>query len=258
MLKINNLKVALGKKNILDNISFTDSSNIIGITGNNGVGKSTLLKAILGSIKYSGDIYYNNKDIRSYSHRNLANVISYMPQSISFSNSSLNVEQFLILSRFPHTIFRKIKADNLLNFICEYFNVSNLRKQTIATLSGGEVKRVLFASAIFQEAKLLLLDEPTSGLDIFNAKKTILSILEPDLKHLIPNTVVIVSHDLSLLNSICSSLYVLTDNDLIHLGNPVEIEIAKVFSSIFNCKIEHYIGQDTGESLFIPNFLNVN
>ncbi len=164
LLSLNSISVRSAKKTLLDSISFElRASEMLFILGNNGAGKSSLLKAILGIVSSSGDIKISGRNINLLSRREIASLIGYVPQGAELS-VPYSVRQFVELSQFSLNLSRKERVTNASNAIllagCELFADRLLRE-----LSGGERQRVLIAGALAQKPKILLIDEPTTYLD---------------------------------------------------------------------------------------------
>ena len=141
---------------------------ICGIMGPNGVGKSTLLKAVLDlGVDSSGSLEICGSDSRELSRMERARLVAYVPQESAPAFGLTSLESVL-LGRHPHR--RGWAGDSPRDMeVARRAMVSTetwlLRDRVFGTLSGGERRRVLIASALAQEPRLLLLDEPGASLD---------------------------------------------------------------------------------------------
>ena len=127
-------------------------------------GKSTLLKAILGELKHTGEIEF--QDIREKSYRDLK--IGYVPQHINVEkHMPTTVYDFMaaMISNRPIWLKKDKNIEKKLKEHLEIFEASKLIDKSIGDLSGGELQRVLLAVATMDEPNLLILDEPVSGID---------------------------------------------------------------------------------------------
>ena len=127
-------------------------------------GKSTLLKAILGEVKHTGIIEF--QDVREEEFKDLK--IGYVPQQINVEkHMPTTVYDFMaaIISNRPIWLKKDKNIERKLREHLEIFEASKLIDKSIGDLSGGELQRVLLAVATIDEPNLLILDEPVSGID---------------------------------------------------------------------------------------------
>ena len=171
MMEICNLYASYSKgKDVLNDLSLSlNSSQIVVLLGENGVGKTTLFRCILGQVKpKSGTILLNGKSIASMKRNDVAKAIAYVPQQIELP--SLSVYDCVLLGRLPHFGLAPRKLDH--EIVRETLNELGLEEwceRNANELSGGEKQRVVIARAIAQEPSLILFDEPTSNLDLANS-----------------------------------------------------------------------------------------
>lgn len=190
VLKVNNLSVGYDK--VLNTSSFElIKKERLGIIGENGTGKSTILKTIMGIIpKLNGDIEFGSNV-----------TIGYFDQEQKTLNEGLTIyEEFK--SKFPEMNDFEIRK-SLASFL--FYN-EDLDKK-IEVLSGGEKVRLELCEVIIKKPNLLILDEPTNHLDILSKVR-----LEEILKDY-PGTILFVSHDRMFINNIANVLLVLKNKE---------------------------------------------
>ena len=164
VLKINNISAGYGSTTVINSFSFAiNQGEILLITGRNGVGKSTLLKSIMGVIPIkSGNLFFQDEDIsiKSSSDRSMLG-ISYVPQGREIF-SSLSVEENILL---PILVRNKINLKIKLNEIYKLFPILEEKKNNAgSSLSGGQQQQLAIARALVSDPKVILLDEPSEGI----------------------------------------------------------------------------------------------
>lgn len=193
ILKVKNIDISVGevtnRKTLVNDISFeVRRGEKIGIIGDNGIGKSTLLKIIQGLLPHEGKIHWNT-NIK----------ISYFEQESTNLNRELTVMEELH-SRYPS--LTDLEVRNLLAQV--RFTGENVFKET-GVISGGERAKLCFAIMMQEHGNVLILDEPTNHLDL-SSKEAIETALEE-----YTGTIIFVSHDRYLLSKIADRLIELTD-----------------------------------------------
>ena len=175
------------------------SGEFITILGPNGSGKSTLLNLILGDlVPYRGEIFFNDKPYSSYSRKEIAKRVSFVPQKY-YSVYPFSVYEIVAMGRTPYlNLLGFEKEDDLIkiNNALELVGISHRKNKSINSISGGEAQRAFIARAIAQEPELILLDEPNAHLDLEH-QLSIFNLLKKlnDEEQL---TIIMVSHDLNL------------------------------------------------------------
>ncbi len=248
MLEVKNVNVSLGKT-ILSDISFKiNDGDFLLILGPNGAGKTTLLKSITGIYDYQGTILIDGFNTKKLKRKELARLISYQPQREDFP-LPLSVRDILISGRFPYkTLFHAYNRKDtvILNRVSDKFMLSNLLERDINTLSGGERKRVLIASAYVQDVKTFMFDEPLSSLDPKESLNIIkvLGELKSEGK-----TVIIVTHNISPFFRIKTKIVAIKNGKIVTAGDTENISslLFKTFSINFK-SITHSKGD-----IFIPD-----
>ena len=189
-------------KYILKNISFTIKQNEkIAIIGEIGSGKSTIGKLLIRLFDHDeGSIKLNTTNIRNISIENLRSVITYIPQhpklfnrtllnNITYGNEKVTEKEIIdIINNIKIESVKKIFLEKLNKSVGKYGN----------NLSGGQRQIVWLIRAMLQNSKVIILDEPTSSLDETN-KKIVIEFIKKIAQN---KTLIIITHDLSLLESV--------------------------------------------------------
>lgn len=233
ILSVNNLSAGYGKKEIINDISFTvNKGELVGIIGKNGSGKTTLLKALCSLIPYKGDCVLLDKSVKKYSFKELAAACSYIPQrsGITIDISALDVvmmgfNPYLKLLQYPDKNMKKSAITAL-----EEIGLSDKAYENYQTLSEGQKQLCILARTTVQNSKLLLLDEPESALD-FSGRYKMLSMIKSLIKS--RNTCAIVSlHDPQLALNTCSRLLVLNEKNIVNTIYPERDSISEIENKI--------------------------
>ena len=171
-VEVKNLSFSYGNRSVLHDISFTvKEGEFLSILGPNGVGKSTLFRCVLGLLSgYTGQVLVDGVDTRSFSVREAAKHIAYIPQS-SHPIFNYSVSDIVLMGRTSglSTFRSPRKADtDICHWAMEKVGITRLQDRCFHRLSGGEQQLVLIARALVQKAPILMLDEPTANLDFGN------------------------------------------------------------------------------------------
>lgn len=193
-------------------------SKITGIMGRSGVGKTTLAKILSGFIPYEGNIKIEGKELREVLIREKQNY--YRRVQYLFQNSllSFNPNQTILKSlEEPLRFMRKIKSKTeRIRLIQELFTSLDLDFDWLEKyphqLSGGQCQRCAIARAIFTQPDCLICDEITSSLDDANQEKVV-QVLQK-VQEETNMTIIFISHNQSLIESICSAVIVLKEGQL--------------------------------------------
>lgn len=148
-----------------------EEGHILSVLGPNGIGKTTLLKCMIGLMSWSrGRSLLAGKDIRTLKSKEIWNMISYIPQTHGFSFSYTGLEMVMLgrsshLGLFSQPGHREIE---MAEAMMEKVGITRLADKDCNSMSGGELQMVLIARALINEPKLIILDEPETGLDFHN------------------------------------------------------------------------------------------
>ena len=157
---------------ILKNISFcVESRQVLAVLGPNGVGKTTLLRSMMGMLPWtSGGSFLDGENIRDMTPGRLWREMAYVPQAKSFPFAFM-VEEMILLGRSSRigTFGTPEKADReRCERAMEELGIAHMRRKLCNQISGGELQMVLIARALAAEPQVLILDEPESNLDFKN------------------------------------------------------------------------------------------
>lgn len=240
MLKVENLNFHYksGPK-VLDAVNFTlESFRFLAILGNNGAGKSTMLKCfnkIL--IPDSGRILMDEEDLTKMSVREIAKRVAFVAQTIP--STQLTVHDIVMLGRKPYMKWGFTEEDHeIVHEAMDRLEISHMRGRLLCQLSGGERQKVMLARALAQHPKILLLDEPTSSLDIQNQFQ-VLQLVKDICKEK-GITAIMVIHDLNLSLRFCDRYLLLSHGKVYRIGGQEILdrealkEVYKVDASVHN------------------------
>lgn len=188
---IQDLSVTANGRKLLSGVSLkVEPGQCVAIIGANGAGKSTLLKAALGLIPFEGEVLLDGTSISELSRAALAQKVAFVPQR-TFFPFPFTVSEFISMSNF---FCRTTSKSDILGRLAEV-KAERLVDRRLHELSGGELQKVLLASAIAQKPNYLLLDEPSTYLDPVQTQE-----LEVLLHSLISDRklgVCVVTHDIA-------------------------------------------------------------
>ncbi len=170
MIKIEGLSVKIGKKKIVDNVSFElKEHDIFIVMGPNGAGKTTLFKAIMGTVPHSGKVFLDKTDIKTINKKELAKSIGVLTQKHQPSYSH-TVYDVVSLGRYAYQkgIFSRLEKEDktIIDESLKLTGTYSIKNQSVLTLSGGELQRTFLAQLFAQNPSILILDEPTNNLDL--------------------------------------------------------------------------------------------
>ena len=186
MLLVNNLKFERSEKVIFENIHIAASSGkIVFVKGNNGTGKTTLLKTLVNILKPSeGDIFWMGKKIKN----NIFNFYSETTLIMDNPTSSLEMTVIENINFWKQITLSQIKYEEIFNLL-EMLRIDQYLKKQTMYLSLGEIKKLELTRLILEQKKLWILDEPYIGLD----KNSIGIINETFIDHVSNNGIIIFS-----------------------------------------------------------------
>ncbi|MDR7855229.1 ATP-binding cassette domain-containing protein [Tissierella sp.] len=184
---------------------------IYGIVGETGSGKSTILRLMNGFIEPDdGNIYLMDEELDKKTKHKLVKDTSMIFQGFNLLNNLNVLDNVLLPSKLRKGNKKDYieKARELLYFV----GLTNFEQSYIGTLSGGEKQRVAIARTLMTNPKLIFCDEPTSALDE-KMSYEILKLLR-DVNEKFGTTIVIVSHDISVIKALCNRVAIIEKGGL--------------------------------------------
>jgi zinc transport system ATP-binding protein len=237
LVTIRNLWVELGDHKVLRGLSAELASHqITALVGLNGSGKTTLLRALLKEIPYTGEIHFHCG--HDHSKPNPQHV-GYVPQKLRIeANLPMTVRDLLGVAMQRRPIFLSFRSSStrLMSHMLHAVGADpSLLDKPIEKISGGEQQRVLLALAMEPEPELLLLDEPAAGVDVKGQEQfyDVIGRLNRERG----TTVLLVSHDLSMVSKHVHYVMCLKDGQIHCQGTPHDIMNPATLQAIFG--LEH-------------------
>ena len=218
MIEVRNLTKVYGKKKAVDDLSFTiEDGEIFGFLGPNGAGKSTTMNIITGCLSATeGTVVIDGNDIFEEAYKAKKNV-GYLPEQPPLY-MDMTVEEYL---RFVAEA-KKVKKDKLpeeVDRVMKKSSILDVHNRLIKTLSKGYKQRVGIAQALIGNPKVIILDEPTVGLD----PRPILEIRDLIRNLGKEHTVILSSHILQEVNSVCDKIMIIAHGKLKVCATPEEL-----------------------------------
>lgn len=238
-IEVTNLSFCYGKRQILDNISFTAEKNqLLSVLGPNGVGKSTMFRCILGLLNgYRGQVRINGLDIKDLAIKEMARSIAYIPQSHypSFNYSVFDMVLMGTSIQVSAVSSPGRKQIALVEKALARLGIDYLKNRGYTQISGGEQQLVLIARALVQEAKVLILDEPTANLDFGNQVRVL-----REIKSLAKEgyTIVQSTHNPDQTFLFSDKILAIKDGKVLACGSPAEVFTRSLIQSLYGIEVE--------------------
>ncbi len=232
LVSLRDLRVLRGGRPVLDGVTADIArGRVTALIGLNGSGKSTLLRTLVGEFPHRGEIQYRCGHDHS---RPRPEYVGYVPQRLAIdSRLPLTVRDLMALTISRRPLFfgvgRKLSAK--IESLLIRVDVPELIDRPVEGLSGGQLQRVLLALALEPHPELLLLDEPSSGIDFQSQQKFCELIAR--LSRETGVTVLLVSHDLTMVSQFADHVMCLRDGKIQCQGHPKEILTPEALAETF-------------------------
>lgn len=209
------------------------SGELVAVVGPNGCGKTSLLRALLGTVPIrEGTVVLGEKPLHDWRRDEIARLVALVPQREETA-FSWRVQEMVEFGRYVwRGPLSAMNADDqrAVEAAIARCDLQSLRDRRVETLSGGEWQRVRVARALAQEARVLFLDEPTASLDLGH---------EMELLELVRGLVsgglaaLVVTHQLNLAARFAHRMLLLSEGQVVASGTPQEVIEAELLSRVF-------------------------
>lgn len=201
MLKLEKIQKSFKNNLVLKDVSFTiDTGEVVGLVGLNGSGKSTIIRIISGLIIQDNGIIEND-------FKNIGVLLEGSRNIYHFLTVRENIKYFSILNNIDDTY-----VENFMNKYITLFGLEDKLDEEVGNLSRGMIQKVSIMILLAQNPDIIIMDEPTLGLDIISTIQ-IREIIQDIVKEK-NKTVLIVSHDTKLLDSVADRILFLKDGKI--------------------------------------------
>ena len=258
-LEARDISVSLGGRRVLGNVSFAiEKGEFLSIIGPNGAGKTTLIRALNGIVATeAGEVCVMGRALSSYRQRDLAKIVSYVPQADG-RHFPFSVFEFVMLGRYPYmSPFSPASVEDrsAAEAALERTGARHLAGRSIGTLSGGERRQVYIAAALAQGASILLLDEPTAFLD-YRHRVEVAALLER-LNRDEGATIVSVTHDIDEQVLTCSRVVAIKDGAVAFNAAPDGLLVHGVLEGIYDTPFRHVHDPGSSVPVVLPSSARV-
>ena len=223
-IEVRDVWAGYGERQVIRGLNLSvERGSVTALAGPNGVGKSTLLRLLAGSLKPSrGTTRVAGTDVASLSARERARLVAVVPQNVELPSGTAALE-VVLMGRNPHMSLLSWESEADVGIAVEAMRMTDtddLLDRRVDELSGGERQRVAIATALAQQTQVLLLDEPTANLDL--AYQPAIMTLMRELASA-GKTVVVAVHDLTLAGQFCDEVALMSGGTMHAVGSPEEV-----------------------------------
>lgn len=237
MISVKNITKKYGEKNVVDHVDLTlPQGKIIAFIGSNGAGKSTLISLISRTLKKdSGDVFIDNKELKSWKNQELSKRLSILKQS-NHLNIRLTIRELVSFGRFPYSKGNLTEKDiEKIDSAIEYTGLGKLQNRYLDELSGGQRQMAYIAMVIAQDTEYIFLDEPLNNLDMKHSVQ-IMKVLRRLVNEL-QKTILVVIHDINFVSCYADYVIAMKNGKIIQHGDTKEIINSSILNQVYDMNI---------------------
>lgn len=244
MIELKHLCAGYPGREVLHGIDLTlQPGKITVLLGPNGCGKSTLLRVACGLLPAdSGEILLDGAMLETYSPRQAAQKVAYLPQSRAVP--SITARRMVLHGRFPYLTYpRRYRPEDrtAAERALEWVGALEIADRPLTELSGGQRQKVYLAMALAQDTETILMDEPTTYLDVRHQME-VMALARALAQQ--GKAVVLVLHDLCLAMETADEIVVMQDGCLQKTGTPEEIYTSRVLDRVMGIALHRIETRD--------------
>ena len=221
MIQYEHIRKSFGPKVVLEDVSVKiDDNEIFFVVGQSGVGKSVLIKLLIGLlVPDHGRIFIDDSEVTALDERGLLKVrrICGMVFQHSTLFDSLNIVENVALPIQKHRRWSIRKSEEEAMKYLDMVHMTDFAHRYPASLGDGMKKQVAIARTLTMQPKYVLFDEPTTGLDPISARRV--DALITELSRNLDVTSIVVSHDLKSIFQVADRIMMLYKGEIRHLGD---------------------------------------
>ena len=248
---LDDVSVQLGGTTILDHLSLEIAAGTwVSMIGPNGAGKTTVLRCITGAVPYQGTVQIGSSVVAEMQVREVARTVAIVPQHPTLPEG-MRVVDYVLLGRTPHRGAMTSESEHDLLLVGQVLDALDLERfadRDVATLSGGELQRVVIARALAQDTPILLLDEPTTGLDI-GAQQEVMELIDR-LRSQRELTVLSAMHDLNVAGQFTERIVLVSGGRVVADGAPGDVLTPELIDRHYGATVR--VERDAGRVVVVP------
>ena len=218
LVSVNNLSKNFSSFEAVKEISFSiNESEILGLLGPNGCGKTTTIGMMLGLLKpTSGEVIINGLNVEK-NRINLLKKMNFISPYIELPKKLTVKENLMVYGK----LYSVNNINNRIDYLAETLRLSEFINKKTGELSSGQKNRVSLAKAVVNDPDILLLDEPTASLDPETGDfvRTFIEKISSEKKM----SILLASHNMDEVKRLCKSILMMKDGKIIDRGTPSEI-----------------------------------